>query len=62
LQAYLDKLNHWSRRWKLWFKKDKSKVMHIGRNDVNMQYNLKDGEEGLHQLQVKERRRIWEYG
>ena len=40
LQDDLDKLDEWSRRWKLKFNREKCKVMHIGRRNLCYAYTM----------------------
>ena len=43
LQKSLDRLGGWADKWGMEFNLDKCKVMHIGRNNLQYQYNLNGG-------------------
>ena len=46
IQDDINKLQEWSNRWNLYFNVDKCKVMHIGKNNPGVTYNMmKDGKE-----------------
>jgi len=42
LQSDLDALSDWSERWQLPFNRDKCKVLHLGRRNVNHVYHMRD--------------------
>ena len=46
LQSDLDTLTEWSKEWQLTFNVNKCKVMHIGRNNRNIQYSMQDHKVG----------------
>ena len=50
LQADLDSLSLWSRKWQLTFNPCKSKVMHVGRTNQRIQYSLLDTAGERHSL------------